>query len=384
MVASVDDVQMALTDKSAQVVDARPANRFRGEAPEPREGMRPGHMPGAKNVPVTELIEDGRLIAPEKIKEKFAAGGVDLDKPVITSCGSGVTAATLVVRARRHRQGAEGALRRLLDRMGRTAGSAGRDERLADGAAGDRSAAKPNRPVALVTGAANGIGRAISHHLLDAGWCVMAFDLPKTRLIQQFRGWARSSATIEGDVADEDTVRDAVRFALDRFGRLDAVVANAGILIRRPIRRLSLEDWRRVIDTNLTATFLLARAAQRPLALSEGLDRHHRLDAGADVGAQHRILLGLQGRPARTDARARHQPRPRHPGQLRQPRLDRDQRLRQAQAQGPRPASRRTRRQAQDIAEIVAFLLDREKSGFVTGANFVVDGGMTRKMIYVE
>ena len=95
VVAGVDDVQMALTDKSAQVVDARPANRFRGEAPEPRAGMRPGHMPGAKNVPVTELIEDGRLIAPEKIKEKFAAGGVDLDKPVITSCGSGVTAATL-------------------------------------------------------------------------------------------------------------------------------------------------------------------------------------------------------------------------------------------------------------------------------------------------
>ncbi len=95
VVASVADVQMALTDNSAQVVDARPANRFRGEAPEPREGVRPGHMPGAKNVPVTELIEDGRLIAPEKIKEKFAAGGVDLDKPVITSCGSGVTAATL-------------------------------------------------------------------------------------------------------------------------------------------------------------------------------------------------------------------------------------------------------------------------------------------------
>ena len=95
VVAGISDVQIALMDQSAQVIDARPANRFRGEAPEPREGVRPGHMPGAKNVPVTELIEDGRLIAPDKIKEKFAAGGVDLDKPVITSCGSGVTAATL-------------------------------------------------------------------------------------------------------------------------------------------------------------------------------------------------------------------------------------------------------------------------------------------------
>jgi thiosulfate/3-mercaptopyruvate sulfurtransferase len=88
-------VQQALMNDSAQVVDARPAARFRGEAPEPRPGIRGGHMPGAFNVPVTELIEDGRLASPEKIRERFKAGGVDLDKPVITSCGSGVTAATL-------------------------------------------------------------------------------------------------------------------------------------------------------------------------------------------------------------------------------------------------------------------------------------------------
>lgn len=94
-VAMTSDVQLALADKSAQIVDARSADRFRGEAPEPRPGVRGGHMPGALNVPVTGLIENGRLIAPERIKEKFAAGGVDLDKPIVTSCGSGVTAATL-------------------------------------------------------------------------------------------------------------------------------------------------------------------------------------------------------------------------------------------------------------------------------------------------
>ena len=95
VVANADDVHLALIDKSAQVVDARPAGRFRGEDVEPRPGIRSGHMPGAKNVPVTGLIENGRLIAPDKIKEKFIAGGVDLDQPIITSCGSGVTAATL-------------------------------------------------------------------------------------------------------------------------------------------------------------------------------------------------------------------------------------------------------------------------------------------------
>jgi thiosulfate/3-mercaptopyruvate sulfurtransferase len=95
VVANVPDVQRALAQKSAQVVDARPANRFLGQAPEPRAGVRPGHMPGAFNVPVTELIENGRLVSRERIAERFAAGGVDLSKPVITSCGSGVTAATL-------------------------------------------------------------------------------------------------------------------------------------------------------------------------------------------------------------------------------------------------------------------------------------------------
>jgi thiosulfate/3-mercaptopyruvate sulfurtransferase len=95
VVAGVDDVQMALHNKDVQIVDARPAPRFRGEAPEPRPGIRSGHMPGALNVPVTELIEDGRLVTPEKITERFKAGGVDLNKPIITSCGSGVTAATL-------------------------------------------------------------------------------------------------------------------------------------------------------------------------------------------------------------------------------------------------------------------------------------------------
>lgn len=95
VVASVADVQLALFQNTAQVVDARPANRFRGEAPEPRPGVRSGHMPGALNVPVSELVQGGRLIAPEKIAQTFAACGVDLAKPVITSCGSGVTAATL-------------------------------------------------------------------------------------------------------------------------------------------------------------------------------------------------------------------------------------------------------------------------------------------------
>jgi len=94
-VALLDDVRLALTDDIVQVVDARSAERFAGKAPEPRPGLRSGHMPGAFNVPYDRLIENGRLKPAEKIAAAFASAGVDLDKPIITTCGSGVTAAVL-------------------------------------------------------------------------------------------------------------------------------------------------------------------------------------------------------------------------------------------------------------------------------------------------
>jgi thiosulfate/3-mercaptopyruvate sulfurtransferase len=94
VVASAADVQAATQGKTAQVVDSRPADRFRGEAPEPRPGLRSGHIPGSLNVPSTELVKDGKLLTAAELQRAFASGGVDLDRPVITSCGSGVAAAT--------------------------------------------------------------------------------------------------------------------------------------------------------------------------------------------------------------------------------------------------------------------------------------------------
>ncbi len=94
-VAFLDDVCMALADGSAQVVDARSAERFAGKAPEPRPGLRSGHMPRSFNVPYDKLLEKGRLVSRERAAAIFKEAGVDLDKPIITSCGSGVTAAVL-------------------------------------------------------------------------------------------------------------------------------------------------------------------------------------------------------------------------------------------------------------------------------------------------
>jgi len=96
-VAMSTDVQMALNDGGAQVVDARSAARFAGREPEPREGLRSGHMPGAFNLPFAEIVDDGRLASPERIAQAFAKAGVDTAKPIIASCGSGVTAVVLAL-----------------------------------------------------------------------------------------------------------------------------------------------------------------------------------------------------------------------------------------------------------------------------------------------
>jgi thiosulfate/3-mercaptopyruvate sulfurtransferase len=94
-VALLDDVRMAIADDSVQIVDARPADRFAGKAPEPRPDLRSGHMPRSFNVPYSRLVENGQLVARARIESAFAEAGVDLDKPIITSCGSGVSAAIL-------------------------------------------------------------------------------------------------------------------------------------------------------------------------------------------------------------------------------------------------------------------------------------------------
>jgi thiosulfate/3-mercaptopyruvate sulfurtransferase len=96
-VAMLSDVQMALNDSSAQVVDARSAGRFAGTEPEPRPGLRSGHMPGARSVPSTEIIENGHLATPEKIAAAFKKAGIDTDQPIITTCGSGVSAVILAM-----------------------------------------------------------------------------------------------------------------------------------------------------------------------------------------------------------------------------------------------------------------------------------------------
>jgi NAD(P)-dependent dehydrogenase (short-subunit alcohol dehydrogenase family) len=241
-----------------------------------------------------------------------------------------------------------------------------------------------SKPVALVTGGAKGIGRAIARHLLATGWCVGIVDLPGSGLRRGYPPRRRNAAVIEGDVREQETVSRAVATLVERFGRLDAVVSNAGIMIRKPLRRLTLADWHRVVDTNLTAAFLLARAAEKPLRkargafvtiastralMSEPNTESYAATKGGLVALTHALAISF-GPDVRVNCISPGWIETKNYGALR--RKDHSQ----------HPAGRVGR--PQDIAEIVAWLLDGKRSGLVTGANFVVDGGMTRKMIYDE
>ncbi len=95
-----DVTQVAKASKLGvpQILDARAPERFRGDTPEPRTGLRAGHIPGSRNLPFGDLLTPaGTMKAPDALRENFRAAGIDPDRPVITTCGSGVTAAVLAL-----------------------------------------------------------------------------------------------------------------------------------------------------------------------------------------------------------------------------------------------------------------------------------------------
>jgi thiosulfate/3-mercaptopyruvate sulfurtransferase len=96
-VASLAEMRKVVETGERQIADARPAGRFAGTDPEPRAGIRGGHMPGARNVPALSLSENGQLLPLSELREKLEGAGLDLDKPIVTSCGSGITAAVITL-----------------------------------------------------------------------------------------------------------------------------------------------------------------------------------------------------------------------------------------------------------------------------------------------
>jgi meso-butanediol dehydrogenase / (S,S)-butanediol dehydrogenase / diacetyl reductase len=145
------------------------------------------------------------------------------------------------------------------------------------------------RRVALVTGATSGIGRACAALFAHRGWGVVAVARHETELERLAARLGDSCLTAAGDVAEPATSNAAVRAALERFGRLDAAVANAGITLARPIDDTSAAELDRLIGVNVRGPFHLAQAAHEALRRSGG---------ALVVMASNKGLVGQRGSPA--------------------------------------------------------------------------------------
>jgi NAD(P)-dependent dehydrogenase (short-subunit alcohol dehydrogenase family) len=250
------------------------------------------------------------------------------------------------------------------------------------------------RKIAVVTGGAQGIGCAVAAQLLGWGYGVVIADNDAAAGRETAAALAPHGALwfVETDVADEAQVAACVAVALDRGGRLDAVVNNAAIARapRVPIEQLTLESWNRQLGVNLTGAFLMAKHAASHLRATRGaivniastraLQSEANTEAysaskGGLVALTHALAASL-GPDVRVNCVS--------PGWIDVSAWQRSDRRTQATLtaadHSQHPAGRVGT--PEDIAGIVAYLLS-DAAGFVTGQNFVVDGGMTKKMIYV-
>lgn len=250
------------------------------------------------------------------------------------------------------------------------------------------------RPSALVTGGAQGIGRAIALALLKDGMNVLIADRDAEACTEVAEVLSRYGHIIGliCDVSVEEDARKAVHTAVDRFGRLDVLVCNAGITGPAvAVEQLSLEQWRAVIDVNLTGTFLFAKHAATHLRKTGGCiiniastrvlqsepdTAAYTASKGGIVAFTHQLAVSL-GSGIRVNCIS--------PGWIEtaewQKHANRTTPVLSEHDHLQHPAGRVGT--PEDVASLAAYLAS-SKAGFITGQNFVVDGGMTRRMIYVD
>jgi NAD(P)-dependent dehydrogenase (short-subunit alcohol dehydrogenase family) len=238
---------------------------------------------------------------------------------------------------------------------------------------------KHSGKVVIVTGAASGIGKGITLRLLAEGWNVVAADRDGTTLGELPE--VSRLKTVIADVSQEAGIKHLIDSALAWHDRLDAVVSNAGVSEFKSLEDSTLEDWNRVLATNLTPAFLLAKQGEKALRAAKGAmvlisssrahmsepDTHaYSATKGGLLALSHSLAISL-GPDVRVNCIS--------PGWIH---VGGEKLSKEDHAQHPvgRVGT------PEDIAAAVAYLIG-EEAGFVTGSEVIIDGGMTRKMIYV-
>ncbi len=240
--------------------------------------------------------------------------------------------------------------------------------------------------VAIVTGGAHGIGLATARLLLENEYRLAIWDTDQdelNNLSKILSKWMKVYLPIRCDISSEKDIQKSIRQTIDQFGRIDVLVNNAGIMDEKPLADVTLTDWNRVISTNLTGAFLTAKYAADELRKHRGCIINmastrafqsepdtfsYSASKGALVALTHALAVSLGPAvransisPGWIDVSGK-------PDALR--RKDHEQ----------HPAGRVGT--PDDVARMVLFLAD-EANDFITGQNFIIDGGMTKKMIYV-
>lgn len=244
------------------------------------------------------------------------------------------------------------------------------------------------KSVMVVTGAARGIGRGIAERLLNDGNCVAALDVDQDELqrLSSTRENTEQLLTLPCDVSSEEQVKHAFAQVQEWQGRIDGVVNNAAIAqpTNPPLDEFEYATWRHILTTNLDSVFLCSKASVPALRSTRGaivniastraLQSEPNCEGyaaakGGIVALSHALAISL-GPEVRVNAIS--------PGWIdtsgRPDALSRPDHTQHPVGRVGRVA---------DVSELTVFLLS-ERAGFITGQNFVVDGGMTRKMIYAE
>jgi NAD(P)-dependent dehydrogenase (short-subunit alcohol dehydrogenase family) len=250
----------------------------------------------------------------------------------------------------------------------------------------------PNKRVAVITGGAQGIGRIIAGSLINAGYGVSVWDNDREALEEEKEKIAGSESPefCLCDVSVEEEVKMALENTLNRFGRIDVLVHNAAISANKPIGELEVQEFNHVISVNLSGAFICAKYCEPELRKNKGTiinlcstrafqsEAHteaYSASKGGIFSLTHSLAVSL-GPEVRVNSIS--------PGwidvsAIRKSSTAKQELLSEADHL-QHPAGRVG--EPGDIARMVLFLCNPENS-FITGQNFVIDGGMTRKMIYV-